>query len=49
MYTGPITLNDSATITMVVTPCRTEQLGYVHLSDLLAKDDAILYMHVCNI
>ena len=31
-------------LTMVETPCRTEQLGYAHV---LATEDAILYVHVC--
>ena len=33
-------------LTMVETPCRTEQLGHAHV---LATEDTILYVHVRNI
>jgi len=31
---------------MLETPCQTEQLGYAHV---LAKEDGILYVYMCNI
>jgi len=31
---------------MLETPCQKEQLGHTHM---LAKQDSILYVHVCNI
>ena len=33
-------------LTMVETLCRTEQLDHAHV---LATEDVILYVHVCNI
>jgi len=47
---GPLILDQSHRtiflLTMLETLRQTEQLGHAHM---LAKEDSILYVHVCNI